>query len=182
MGAAGDRTFLGIATCGFDSDANQIANSARLVRGRFVYTYGGLRALAGWKPASFKLRVDGVEHALYGYTVSSPTPPCTAADVARAGRLAERWPFDVVMIADMPKTKFLRLLPTVFREPRRLERGHDPARKHHRDQQRQTVHALRRRRSARSPAGDPASLPGAVRVCSPRCRGRCRWDAQVAAQ
>ena len=70
MGAAGDRTFLGIATCGFDSDANQIANSARLIRGRFVYTYGGLRALAGWKPASFKLRVDGVEHALYGYTVA----------------------------------------------------------------------------------------------------------------
>lgn len=32
MGAVGDRTFLGIATCGLDSEANRIANSARVVR------------------------------------------------------------------------------------------------------------------------------------------------------
>jgi YegS/Rv2252/BmrU family lipid kinase len=115
MGAAGDHSFLGIATCGFDSEANRIANNARLIRGRFVYTYGGLRALAGWKPASFKLRIDGVEHALYGYTVA----------VANAGmqgggmRLAPDaslydGAFDVVMIAHLPKSRFLRLLPTVF--------------------------------------------------------------------
>ena len=115
MGAAGDHSFLGIATCGFDSEANRIANNAKLIRGRFVYTYGGLRALAGWKPASFKLTVDGVEHALYGYTVA----------VANAGmqgggmRLAPQASmhdglFDVVMIAHLPRRRFLRLLPTVF--------------------------------------------------------------------
>jgi YegS/Rv2252/BmrU family lipid kinase len=116
MGAAGDRTFLGIATCGFDSEANQIANSARLIRGRFVYTYGGLRALAGWKPASFKLRVDGVEHALYGYTVAVANAAMHGGGMLLAPEASLRdGQFDVVMIADMPKTRFLRLLPTVFK-------------------------------------------------------------------
>ncbi len=116
MGAAGDHSFLGIATCGFDSEANRIANSARLVRGRFVYTYGGLRALAGWKPASFKLCVDGVEHALYGYTVAIANAAMQGGGMRLApGASLQDGAFDVVMIADLPKRRFLRVLPTVFK-------------------------------------------------------------------
>ena len=115
MGAAGDHSFLGIATCGFDSEANRIANSARLMRGRFVYTYGGLRALVGWKPASFTLRVDGVEHALYGYTVSVANAAMHGGGMLIAPDASlDDGQFDVVMIADLPKHRFLRLLPTVF--------------------------------------------------------------------
>ena len=115
MGAAGDHSFLGIATCGFDSEANRIANSARLIRGRFVYTYGGLRALAGWKPASFKLRVDGVEHALYGYTVAVANAGMQGGGMRLAPDASlDDGVFDVVMIADLPRRRFLRLLPTVF--------------------------------------------------------------------
>ena len=116
MGAAGDHSFLGIATCGFDSEANRIANSARLIRGRFVYTYGGLRALATWRPASFTLRVDGVEHALYGYTVSVANAPMHGGGMLIAPEASlDDGQFDVVMIADLSKRRFLRLLPTVFR-------------------------------------------------------------------
>lgn len=115
MGAAGDHSFLGIATCGFDSEANRIANSARLIRGRFVYTYGGLRALAGWKPASFKLRVDGTEHALYGYTVAVANAGMQGGGMRLAPQASlHDGAFDVVMIAGMTKRRFLRLLPTVF--------------------------------------------------------------------
>jgi YegS/Rv2252/BmrU family lipid kinase len=115
MGTAGDHAFLGIATCGFDSEANRIANSARVIRGRFVYTYGGLRALIGWKPASFKLRVDGIEHALYGYTVAVANTGMQGGGMLMApdASLADG-AFDVVLIADLPKRRFLRLLPTVF--------------------------------------------------------------------
>ena len=42
--------YIGIASLGFDSDANRIANEARLVRGNLVYLYAALRALAAWKP------------------------------------------------------------------------------------------------------------------------------------
>lgn len=116
MGTAGGHAFLGIATCGFDSEANRIANAARLIRGRFVYTYGGLRALAGWRPASFKLRVDGVEHALYGYTVAVANAAMHGGGMLLApdASLADGL-FDVVLIADMPRGRFLRVLPTVFR-------------------------------------------------------------------
>jgi YegS/Rv2252/BmrU family lipid kinase len=115
MGAAGDHSFLGIATCGFDSEANRIANSARLIRGRFVYTYGGLRALVRWKPASFTLRVDDVEHALYGYTVSVANASMHGGGMLIAPDASlDDGQFDVVLIADLPKHRFLRLLPTVF--------------------------------------------------------------------
>ena len=51
--------FMGIASFGFDSDANRIANEAKLVKGDAVYLYAALRALAGWRPARFTVTVDG---------------------------------------------------------------------------------------------------------------------------
>ena len=59
-GASGDvpsasRSSLCIASCGFDSDANRIANEAKFVKGPLVYAYAALRALAQWKPATFTL-------------------------------------------------------------------------------------------------------------------------------
>ena len=62
--------FVGIASFGFDSDANRIANEARLVRGNAVYLYAALRALAAWKPAAFSVTVDGERHDVTGYSVA----------------------------------------------------------------------------------------------------------------
>jgi YegS/Rv2252/BmrU family lipid kinase len=62
--------FMGIASVGFDSDANRIANEAKLVRGNAVYLYALLRTLATWKPATFTVTVDGEPHQMTGYTVA----------------------------------------------------------------------------------------------------------------
>ena len=62
-------SFVGIASCGFDSEANRIANEAKVVRGNLVYLYAALRALAAWKHATFKVVVDGEEHSLTGWSV-----------------------------------------------------------------------------------------------------------------
>ena len=70
VGEADGRTYVGIASCGFDSDANRIANEAKLVRGNLVYLYAALRALVEWKVAQFEVVVDGVTHAFSGYTVA----------------------------------------------------------------------------------------------------------------
>ena len=43
--------FVGIASFGFDSDANRIANDTKRIKGDAVYLYAALRALAAWKPA-----------------------------------------------------------------------------------------------------------------------------------
>jgi YegS/Rv2252/BmrU family lipid kinase len=61
--------FMGIASFGFDSDANRIANEAKLVKGNAVYVYAALRALAAWKPARFTVKVDGERHEFTGYSV-----------------------------------------------------------------------------------------------------------------
>jgi YegS/Rv2252/BmrU family lipid kinase len=62
--------YLGIASFGFDSDANRIANEAKLVRGNAVYLYAALRALAAWRPAAFSVTVDGERHDVSGYSVA----------------------------------------------------------------------------------------------------------------
>jgi YegS/Rv2252/BmrU family lipid kinase len=62
--------YMGIASFGFDSDANRLANEAKLVRGNAVYLYALLRTLATWKPATFTVTVDGRRHQMTGYTVA----------------------------------------------------------------------------------------------------------------
>jgi YegS/Rv2252/BmrU family lipid kinase len=70
LGVANGRPFVGIASLGFDSDANRIANEAKLVKGNLVYLYAALRALAGWKHARFRVTVDGQAREVIGYSVA----------------------------------------------------------------------------------------------------------------
>ncbi len=69
VGYVDDTPYLGIASFGFDSDANKIANEARLVRGNLVYVYAALRALMSWKPATFTATIDGERHEITGYSM-----------------------------------------------------------------------------------------------------------------
>jgi YegS/Rv2252/BmrU family lipid kinase len=62
--------YMGIASFGLDSDANRIANEAKLVKGDAVYVYSALRALAAWKPARFSVTVDGERHEISGYCIA----------------------------------------------------------------------------------------------------------------
>ena len=52
------RAFVGIASAGFDSDANRIANQAPARLGNLVYAYGALRALASWRPVDFEIELE----------------------------------------------------------------------------------------------------------------------------
>jgi len=116
LGEVGSKTFLGIATSGFDSEGNRIANNAKHVPHRLVYAYGGVRALMSWKPATFTLRLDGEEHSLYGYNVAVCNSGRHGAGMILAPEASlSDGLFDVVMIAQAPKHEFLRQLPRVFK-------------------------------------------------------------------
>jgi YegS/Rv2252/BmrU family lipid kinase len=116
LGQVGAKTFLGIATSGFDSEGNRIANNATHVPARLVYAYGGVRALISWKPASFTLRLDGEPHSLYGYNVAVCNSGRHGAGMILAPEASlTDGMFDVVMIAQAPKHEFLRQLPRVFK-------------------------------------------------------------------
>jgi YegS/Rv2252/BmrU family lipid kinase len=109
------RQYVGIASCGFDSDANRIANEARLVRGNLVYLYAALRALAAWKHATFEVTVDGERHTVTGYSVIVANSKAYGGGmyvVPHAelddGRL------DVMLTEGSSKLNFLKGLPKLF--------------------------------------------------------------------
>ena len=108
--------YLGIASFGFDSEANRIANEARLVRGNLVYLYAALRALVAWRPALFTVTVDGERHELNGHSVAVANSRAYGGGMLIAPQAElDDGKLDVVMIASAPKLQLLRSLPKVFR-------------------------------------------------------------------
>ena len=116
IGEVEGRSFIGIASLGFDSDANRIANAAPARLGRLVYVYGALRALAGWKPARFDLRLDGEPLSSIGYSVAACNSGCYGGGMrlAPAAELDDGL-LDIVLIASHSKRSFLLTLPRAFR-------------------------------------------------------------------
>lgn len=116
VGEVNGHRFLGIASCGFDSDANRIANDARLVRGNLVYLYAALRALAAWKPARFELALNGQSRGFRGYGVAVANSRAYGGGmfIAPDAELDDGL-LDVVWIAEVGKLRFLANLPKVFK-------------------------------------------------------------------
>ena len=67
---AGGQTYLGIASAGFDSDVQDIANATRVPLGELIYVYATLRALRGWRHARWQVVVDGEAQSFAGYSVA----------------------------------------------------------------------------------------------------------------
>jgi YegS/Rv2252/BmrU family lipid kinase len=108
--------FLGIASFGFDSDANRIANQARLVRGDAVYLYAALRALAAWKPARFEVTVDGATRVETGYSVAVGNSRSYGGGMLILPQAElDDGKLDVLLSKDASKLAFLRELPKVFK-------------------------------------------------------------------
>lgn len=115
VGEAGGRTFIGIASVGFDSDANRIANQAPAWLGQGVYAYGALRALAAWRPATFELELDGAGERVVGYSVGAANSKAYGGGMFVApGAELDDGLLDVVWKAHTPRLRFLRDLPKVF--------------------------------------------------------------------
>jgi YegS/Rv2252/BmrU family lipid kinase len=114
--ATGSVPFLGIASIGFDSEVQERVLRSRVPLGRLVYVGGALLTLARWEPARFRCTVDGAPLPVTGWTVAVADSGCYGGGMRLApdasltdGRL------DVVTIAALSRTRFLRALPGVFR-------------------------------------------------------------------
>ncbi len=114
LGVCGERVFVGIASCGFDSDANRIANETR-VPGDAAYLWGALRALASWQPARFELELDGESLVHVGYSVAAANGRQFGGGMQLApGAALDDGLFDVVTVSHVSKYRYVRGLVQVF--------------------------------------------------------------------
>ena len=113
---AAGATYVGIASCGFDSDANRVANEAKLVRGNLVYLYAGLRTLLAWKHATFVATVDGERHTFRGYGVAVANSKAYGGGMYLVPQAQlDDGLLDVMLITESPKLNFLKGMGKVFR-------------------------------------------------------------------
>jgi YegS/Rv2252/BmrU family lipid kinase len=113
------QAFVGIASAGFDSEANRIANEAPAWLGGLVYAYGALRALAAWRPARFELELEppGERHVFSAYTVGACNSRTYGGGMRAApGAMLDDGLLDVVLLESVGKLAFLtRIFPKLFR-------------------------------------------------------------------
>jgi YegS/Rv2252/BmrU family lipid kinase len=115
LAEAAGTIYLGILSAGFDSDVSRIALETRLKLGTFVYTYGVLRAIAGWKQASWDVTIDGESAAFDGYSVAVANSGVFGGGMYLApDSELDDGLLEVIMISAQSKLRYLRGLPRVF--------------------------------------------------------------------
>ncbi|MFC7217499.1 YegS/Rv2252/BmrU family lipid kinase [Streptomyces polyrhachis] len=106
-----DTVALGSVYAGVDAVANRNANTSRLLRGSASYYVGALRAVASWRPVSYRLTIDGETCERRGYTVvvANSAYYGFGRQVAPAARLDDGL-LDVVIIKHAPKRLFFAVM------------------------------------------------------------------------
>ncbi len=169
LAVAHGQAFVGIASAGFDSDANRIANEAPSWLGSLVYVYGALRALASWRPARFEIELDppgraSRVHRLHRGAANSKT--YGGGMRAAPDALLDDGLLEVVVLESVGQLRFLtKSLPKVFKGTHVQE---------------PTVHVFRAREVESPPTAPSRCTPTATRSASCRCgcarcaaRSRC---------
>ena len=116
VGVVNGRRFLGILSCGFDSEANRIANETRWVKGNLVYLYAAIKALVQWKPATFTIELNGERREWVGYTVAAANSKAYGGGmIAAPDAELDDGLLDVGACANVGKLTFLRGMPKIFK-------------------------------------------------------------------
>jgi YegS/Rv2252/BmrU family lipid kinase len=116
VGEANGKRFLGIASVGFDSECNRLANETHWLRGNLVYAYSMPRTLIGWRSARFTIVAGEERKRLSGYFVAVANNSVYGGGmwIAPEAKLDDG-EFDVVSIGDSGKFRFLFGLKDVLK-------------------------------------------------------------------
>jgi YegS/Rv2252/BmrU family lipid kinase len=116
VGEVNGKRFLGIASVGFDSDCQDIANRTKVVRGRWVYAYSAVRAIAAWKPARFTLRIGEENLRFTGWSVAAANSTTFGGGMRLAPEASlQDGEFDIVMVGESGRLRYISNLPKVFK-------------------------------------------------------------------
>lgn len=111
--------FVGIASAGFDSDANRIANQAPAWLGGLVYVYGALAALVSWRPVRFEVELDppGERRSFTAYSVGAANSKTYGGGMRAApDAMLDDGLLEVIVCEHVGKLRFLTsILPKVFK-------------------------------------------------------------------
>jgi YegS/Rv2252/BmrU family lipid kinase len=117
--------FVGIASVGFDSEANRIANDAPAWLGGLVYAYGALRALLSWRPARFEIELThsgtgdqpGERLSFTAYSVGAANSKAYGGGMRAApDAMLDDGLLEVVILESVGKLRFLtKIFPKVFK-------------------------------------------------------------------
>ena len=115
VGEVDGRTFLGIASYGFDSAVQDLANASR-VKGQLVYLYATLRTLVRWRRVRLSWTADGKpERAVNGYAIAACNSGVFGGGMALAPEAdLEDGLLDIVISGETSKGRYLVNLPKVF--------------------------------------------------------------------
>ncbi|MGN6217772.1 MAG: diacylglycerol/lipid kinase family protein [Solirubrobacterales bacterium] len=116
VGEANGKRFLGIASVGFDSECNRLANETHFLHGNLVYAYSMPRTLIGWRSARFTIAVGEERKRLTGYFVAVANNSVYGGGmwIAPEAEIDDGL-FDVVAIEEVGKLRFLWGLRDVLR-------------------------------------------------------------------
>jgi YegS/Rv2252/BmrU family lipid kinase len=108
VGEANGKRFLGIASVGFDSECNRLANETHWLRGNSVYAYSMPRTLIGWRPARFTIALGEERKRISGYFVAVANNSVYGGGmwIAPEAKIDDG-EFDVVSIGEVGKLRFL---------------------------------------------------------------------------
>jgi YegS/Rv2252/BmrU family lipid kinase len=110
------RTFVGIASVGFDSVANELANEAPSFLGPMAYAYAALRAMVTWRAATFDVTVDRERRTFQGWTVAAANGKAYGGGMFLAPDAAlDDGLLDVVMFWPTSRRDFVAGLRQVFK-------------------------------------------------------------------
>jgi YegS/Rv2252/BmrU family lipid kinase len=116
VGEANGKRFLGIASVGFDSECNRLANETDFIRGNLVYAYSMVRTLIGWRSARFTVVAGGERKRLEGYQVDVANNRVYGGGMYIAPEAEiDDGQFDVVAITEVGKLRFLSGLRDVLK-------------------------------------------------------------------
>ncbi len=113
---AGERLFLNSAGAGFDSEASRFANE-RLARAPYRLRYIGamLAELVLWRPACFRITLDGRQLEARGWLVAIGNGQSYGGGMRIApGARMDDGLLDVVVIGELSKPAFLATFPKIY--------------------------------------------------------------------
>ena len=116
LGEANGVRFLGIASFGYDSLANESANAAPRWLGSGVYIWGAISAVIRWRPAHFTVTADGAEKSFDGWSVLCANTSRYGGGMLIAPNASiEDHQFDLICTLDSSRLRFIRMFPKVFK-------------------------------------------------------------------